>query len=233
MSLSTHLFTTLGVIAVGAFAKYKIVLILLSQLLWVPGAAARDIVVKGLLKNMVVLEVDGVQRTIKAGKRSPEGILLVSSNPKQAIVEIDGVKQTLELSRRIGGGSYAAPSKPAARIPRGVGGHYFTPGRINQREVQFLVDTGATSVVLNSLLAKKLQIDFINGQKIPVQTANGVATGYRVMLKNVSVGNVKLDNVEAIVNEGAYPTDILLGNSYLSRVDFKVDNGVMVLQAIY
>lgn len=213
--------------------RIALVLAFLTQLLLGEHAVADDIIVKGLLKNMVVLEVNGMQRTIKAGKSSPEGIKLISANTKQAVVEIDGKRQTLTLSRRIGGVAYTAPEKNIVRIARGYGGHYFSPGRINNHEVQFLVDTGATAVVLNSLLAEKLQIDYLTGQKIRVQTANGIATGYRVLLQNVSVGDVKLANVEAVINEGAYPTDILLGNSYLSRVELKVDQGVMILQAKY
>lgn len=229
----TDVFAILGVGLMSILRKIALVLGLFGQVVLVTEVIADEIVVKGLLKNMVVLEVNGVQRTIKAGKPSPEGIVLISSNTKQAIVEIDGVRQTLQLSRRIGGVAYSAPEKTAVRIARGYGGHYFSPGRINNHEVQFLVDTGATAVVLNSLLANKLQIDYLDGQKIRVQTANGIATGYRVLLQNVSVGNVKLANVEAVINEGAYPTDILLGNSYLSRVDLKVDQGVMILQARY
>lgn len=192
-----------------------------------------EIVVKGLLKNMVVLEINGVQRTIRAGGTSPEGIKLISASTKEAIVEIDGDRRRLELSRRIGGVPYTEPERELVRISRGVGGHYFTPGRINGRQVSFLVDTGATSVVMNSLVADKLRIDYRAGTPIKVQTASGIASGYRVTLQSVAVGNVKVNNVEAVVNAGAYPTEILLGNTYLGRVEMKVDRGVLILQAKY
>ncbi len=206
--------------------------VLLILLLCSPVMAASDeILVRGLLKNMVVLEVNGVQRMIKAGKTSPEGIKLISSNTKEAVVEINGEKQVLTLTRRVGGGSYDAPPKGEVRIARGVGNHYFTPGRINNRPVSFLVDTGATGVVLNSMIAKKLRIDYKKGVPTRMQTASGVEVAYRVMLKSVSVGTVKVNNVEALVNDGAFPSDILLGNTYLSRVDMNIDDGVLVLKA--
>ncbi len=206
-------------------------LFLLCMLFSPVAIAELDVVVGGLLKNMVVLQVDGVQRIIKVGKTSPEGITLISANTKKAVVEIDGKRQTLVLSKRIGGVVYAEPEKEIVRIARGVGGHYFTPGRINGKAVNFLVDTGATSVAMSSLMAKKLRIDYRSGTPMRMQTASGISQGYRLILASVSVGTVTIHNVEAIVNIGAYPTDILLGNSYLARVEMNIDDGVLVLQA--
>lgn len=216
---------------------------IMKRLYWLVGliifcgaidAYAQDnIVVTGLLKNMVVLEVNGVQRTIRAGKTSPEGILLVSADTKRAIVEIDGKRHTLQLSRRIGGVKYSAPAKTVVRIPGGRGGHHYTPGRINGRSVNFLVDTGATSLSLNSIMAKSIGIKFSSGKKISLQTANGITSGYQVTLQSVAVGDLKLSNVEAVVVEGQYPAEILLGNSYLSRVNFKVESGVLILESKY
>ncbi len=206
-------------------------LFLLCMLFSPVAIAELDIVVGGLLKNMVVLQVDGVQRIIKVGKTSPEGITLISANTKKAVVEIDGKRQTLVLSKRIGGVRYAEPEKEIVRVARGVGGHYFTPGRINGKAVNFLVDTGATSVAMSSLMAKKLRIDYRSGTPVRMQTASGISQGYRLILASVSVGTVTIHNVEAIVNLGAYPTDILLGNSYLARVEMNIDDGVLVLQA--
>ena len=200
--------------------------------LWAAQVVAEPkVVARGLLKNMAVLEIDGVQRTLRAGKTSPEGVMLVSSSTKAAVIEVEGRRETLTLSRQIGGVAYSTPEKRVVRIARGVGGHYFTPGRINSQAVSFLVDTGATSVAMSALMAQKLRIDYRAGRPVNVQTANGVARGYAVVLQSVSVGTVKLSNVEAIVNDGAFPADILLGNSYLSRVEMNVDDGVLVLQA--
>ncbi len=208
--------------------RFFLVLLLLAAQL---SFAEPKIVVKGLLKNMIVMDVDGVTRTVKAGKTTPEGITLVSATPKSAIIEIGGLQREVTLSRRIGGGNYEAPKKKEVRVARGLGGHYFTPGRINNQPVSFMVDTGATAVAMNSNMAKNLNIDYTKGVPVNVHTANGVAQGYRVLLHSVSVGNVKVSNVEAVINEGAFPADILLGNSYLARVEMNVDSGVLVLQS--
>lgn len=191
--------------------------------------AAADVVVKALLKNHAVIEVDGQQKFLKAGE-SFAGITLISADSKRGVFEIDGERQTLTVGRRMGA-RYKEPEKTSVRIASQQGGHYFTPGRINGRPVTFLVDTGATTVALNSLVAQQLGVDYLAGQRHRVQTAAGIVAAYRVTLTSVAVGTLTLHNVEASVLEGAFPAQILLGNSYLSRVDMQVDNGVLVLQA--
>jgi len=79
--------------------------------------------------------------------------------------------------------------------------------------------------------AKALGLDYRNGDKTKVSTANGLANAYRVILPSVTVGTVTVNNVEALVNMSDYPTMILLGNSYLGRVAMSVDQGVLVLQS--
>lgn len=190
------------------------------------------IVVKAIFKNMVVVEYKGVRRTIKAGEISPEGLKLISATTKTgALVEVGGKKQTLQLSRQVGGGTYTPPEKSTVRVVGDMRGHFITPGRINNLPVSFLVDTGATTVALNSVIANRLGINYLEGTKVRVSTANGIAIGYSVFLNSVSVGNVTVNHVEAIISDGDFPQEILLGNSYLSRVDFKVDSGVLVLES--
>ena len=51
---------------------------------------AADIIVLGLFKNKAVVKIDGVQRTLKKGKKSPEGVVLIFSDSDMAILEVDG-----------------------------------------------------------------------------------------------------------------------------------------------
>ncbi|MFT5082136.1 MAG: aspartyl protease family protein [Lentisphaeria bacterium] len=188
--------------------------------------------VQGLMKNMVVLNVNGVHRILKVGSTSPEGITLISSDIKQAKIKLDGKVITLGLSTKIGA-NYKTPEREITRVARGVGGHYFAHGKINKHSAQFLVDTGATSVAMNSLYAQALGIDYSKSTPLSINTASGITPGYKVMLSSVSVGSVTVNNVEAVVVEGSFPTEILLGNSFLSRVEMNVDEGVLVLQSKY
>lgn len=196
---------------------------------WSASAHAADIVVKALLKNMAVIEVDGQRESLRAGE-SFAGVTLISADSKAGIFDVDGVRRTLKVGRHIGA-HYATPERTAVHIASDRGGHYVTPGRINNRPVTFMVDTGATTIAMNSQVARQLRIDYQKGRVHKAQTASGVVSAYGVTLDSVAVGSLILRNVEASVLEGAYPGQILLGNTYLSRVDMQVNNGVLVLQA--
>jgi len=192
--------------------------------------AAPQVRVTGLFGGSAVLMINGKQRLLKAGKTSPEGVLLIEANNKGALIDINGQRQFLSLSKQIGS-QYQKTETTEIRLASSHGGHYVTPARINNQPVRVMVDTGATSVAMNLGTARKLGINYRAGRKVSFSTANGTAQGYIVMLDSVSVGNVKVDNVEGAIMLGDSPTTILLGNSYLSRVDMSNESGVMVLKS--
>jgi aspartyl protease family protein len=109
-------------------------------------------------------------------------------------------------------------------------GHFVTTARINGRKVVVLVDTGATSVAISAETARSLGIyltksDFTGR----VSTANGVVAVAPVKLREVTVGNVTVRNVEAAVSPGDLGVN-LLGMSFLRRLSkFEVDDGELVL----
>ena len=192
--------------------------------------AAPSVQVKGLIGGSAVLLIDGQQRLLKVGETSPEGVLLVEADTKGALLEIDGERHFLTLSNRIGG-TYKETSAAEVRLASGHGGHYVTPARINNRPVQVMLDTGATSVAMNMQMAQQLGINYRSGRKTSVATANGLADSFDVMLDSVTVGSVRINHVAATIIVGDSPAIILLGNSYLSRVNMWRDEGVMVLQS--
>lgn len=189
-----------------------------------------DIQVNGLFKGTAVMTIDGQQRMLKVGKTTPEGITLVSANSKQAVIEYQGKKQTLELSRRVGG-KFKEAEKTVVRIPRGGGDHFYANGKINGHTTQFVVDTGATTVTMNAATAKRLSLRYKKGTPVKVNTANGQAEGFRLTLDRVAVGTLLVRNVDAIVLTGSSPSEVLLGNSYLSRVEMKIENELLVLSS--
>ena len=84
----------------------------------------------------------------------------------------------------------------------------------------------------NESHARRLGIDYrTSGQPIQVSTASGTAKGWRVTLDKVSVGPLQVLGVEAVVLEGASPTEALLGMSFLNRVGWRVENNLLVLQS--
>ncbi|GAB1267693.1 TIGR02281 family clan AA aspartic protease [Aurantivibrio infirmus] len=195
-------------------------------------AVALEIVVKGLFKDTAVLIIDGRQQVLKKGSRSDEGVLLLSADSRSAIVEVQGVKQTLTIEKFAPISTKSTePVKATVRINANSGGHYDVQGRINGRAVDFLVDTGATTIAMNMPTAEKLGIRYEKGERIQVSTANGIAQAYRVKLKSVRIGDVEVNNVDAAVSLGDFPTKILLGNSFLSRVEMRTENGLLILEA--
>lgn len=192
---------------------------------------ATEVEVVGLFKNAAVLRVNGQQRVYKAGELSPEGVRVVSASTREAVIEIDGKRQTLGLSRHISS-AYSAADKREVEIPRSANFQYITHGHINGKAIPLLVDTGANSVAMSERHARQLGIDYLSSKfSGQVQTASGTAKAYGVQLRSVSVGGITASGVEAVVIQGDYPTEVLLGVSFLQHVDLREENGVMYLKS--
>ena len=104
---------------------------------------------------------------------------------------------------------------------------------INGVSVRFLVDTGATTVAMNSRDAARIGIDYRNAQRLVVSTANGVVEVRGVKLDRVQLGGITLTNVEAVVHNGDSPAIVLIGMSVLNRLEMKRDGGLMTLVQRY
>ena len=188
----------------------------------------RDVRVVGLFNGAAVLDIAGKQQLLKVGKRSPEGVELLRAGTAGATVIIDGVQHQLNLTRGHSGG-YQERKIISKQIDINGRGQYMTAGSINGRSVRFLVDTGATTVAMNSEIARSLGIDFTSGQVGQSNTAGGLVKSYLVSLDRVKVGAIEVRNVRASVLEGIYPAYVLLGMSYLSEVEMRENSGLMTL----
>lgn len=190
---------------------------------------AADIIVLGLFKGRAIVNIDGKRRTLKIGKPSPEGVTLISADSDVAVLEIEGEQQEYKLGRHVGTSFKNKKNAEAKIMP--VNGMYSITGFINGQAVKFLVDTGATWIAMNSHQARSLGINFrYTGKRAMVSTANGVAPVYRITLDKVRVGEIELTNVEAGVLEGNSPSEVLLGNSFLNRVEMQRQGQVMLLK---
>ena len=187
------------------------------------------IIVKGLFKSAVLLQVDGEQVLIKVGK-TKKGIKLLQANSKDAVLEINGQRQQVGLSKQVGG-SYQQASSRIVRIASQQGGHHWVRGQINGRNVDFIVDTGASVIAMNLSTAKRLEIDYQSGQPGYINTANGVTEIRIVNLNKVTVGEITHYNIQASVSLNDALSVTLLGNSFLSRNDMRIENGVLILES--
>ena len=115
-------------------------------------------------------------------------------------------------------------------IPISLNGHYNLRLRINDVSVDFVVDTGATDIVLSQADASRIGLDL--GQLAftgRASTANGIVETARVTLDKIEIANVIDRNVSAIVNKGEL-FGSLLGMGYLQRWGrIEIENGVLSL----
>jgi len=195
-------------------------------------ARGADINLNGVIGNKALVVIDGGKpRWLTAGETTTEGIKLVSASGQSAVVEFGGKRQTLTLGQneRLAGGTAATAGTQSVTLSAGQGGHFVASGSINGVAVQFLVDTGASFISFSSSEAKRFGINYLNGQKTFSSTANGVVPVYRVKLDEVKVGSISLNNVDATVHAGDNLPVVLLGNSFLNRMEMKRDGEKMVL----
>ncbi|ERI53664.1 aspartyl protease [Pseudomonas sp. EGD-AK9] len=201
--------------------------LLFGPLCW----AASQVQVVGLFPGAAVLNVDGQRKLVRVGQSGPGGVQVVSVDKQGAVLRVDGVERSYPLSREYSTG-FAEPVKKRLSIAKGIGGHYWVAGSINGQSVQFLVDTGATSVALNEGHAKRLGIDYrVSGRPLQVNTASGIARGWQVKLDRVKLGELEVLGVEAVVLEGSSPHEALLGMSFLGRVGWREEQGMLVLES--
>ncbi len=190
--------------------------------------AIEGIIVKGLFKNTAIVSIDGKRRVLKTGKTSPEGAKLIMANSDKAIIEIDGKQETYKLGRHISSSFKAVPEKASISIAPTKSGMYKVNGSINDFSVKFLVDTGATLIAMSENHAKRLGLEYkLTGVVGSTSTASGKAKAWYIRLKKVKVGPLQMRDIDAAVIKGDHPTTILLGNSFLNRVQM-VRNGQMM-----
>lgn len=97
-------------------------------------------------------------------------------------------------------------------------GHYRARGEIDGHPVDFLLDTGATTVSIPAEVARAVGLR--GGSRVIANTANGPVTAYVVRLARVRVGQIELRDVEATINPSFKGEEVLLGMSFLKRLDF-------------
>ena len=114
-------------------------------------------------------------------------------------------------------------------LKRGVDGHYRAEALINGQKVNVLVDTGATGVAISQSIAERLKLRSVSA--IRTATANGDAVGYLVRLESVKLGGIEAKNVSASIAPGLQG-DVLLGMSFLGRMDVRLYKGEMTIKAV-
>ena len=198
----------------------------------VANVLAQSVSLQGSLGNdKALLMIDGAPQMLSVGA-SARGVTLKRLADGEAEVQVAGRTLLLRLGgapARMGVGSGdVAPSATEIVLPMGSGGHFSTQGAINGKIVNFMVDTGATSVAMGQAEANRIGLDWKRGRPGLSNTANGTVPIYTVNLTSVRVGAVEVANVAAVVLPNDMPM-ILLGNSFLNRFTMRRDADVMRL----
>ncbi|QJD60170.1 TIGR02281 family clan AA aspartic protease [Pseudomonas sp. gcc21] len=212
---------------------HRCALFLALLLIAAPTSAEPVVRVVGLFSGAAVITIDGQRHMLRVGKPGPQGIELLSADSDSARLAINGKPREFRLQKDFSQSS-AQPDKQRVVVPRGQGGHFRIQGSINGHGVPFLIDTGATSVAMNSAHARRLGIDYkLAGTRVGVTTASGIANGYRVQLERIKAGEIELYNIEGMVIEGSYPTEVLLGMTFLSRLRLVDEGNILVMERRY
>lgn len=165
------------------------------------------------------------------GQTSPDRVKLISANLKTAVIEHNGKQETLVMGESL---SLAIPEHSGnTTLFADSGGHFYATTTIKNSTVRFMVDTGATMVTLSSSEAKRIGLDFAKGERIVMMTANGPVRAYRTKITTMRLGEITLQNVDALVAEGDALNIGLLGMSFLNRLEMKRDGDTMTLRRRY
>ena len=193
------------------------------------GATALDVNVVGLFPNKAVVQIEGgVLQTLSVGQKTRDNIILLSVDRDGATFDVQGRRVALTIGPARRQTSPAAAANYAV-VPTNERGDLVADGEVNGMPVRFAVDTGATFITLPAREASRLGLDYHNGQKLVMETANGTVFAYRLKLDTVRVGDVAVHNVDAVITEGDSLPVALLGMSFLNRTDMKREGTTLTL----
>ena len=192
-------------------------------------AHAQAVALAGMLGSKALLVVDAnPPKAVGAGDEY-QGVKVVAVTKDEATIEVNGTRRTLRLGE--------APVSVGARGGRGKRvvltadsrGHFVNSGTINGRVMQYVVDTGASTIAIGRSDADRMGLNYQGAEPVRMNTANGVAQGWRIKLDSVRLGDVEVLGVEAIITPQPMPY-VLLGNSFLTQFQMTRINDQMVLE---
>ena len=124
---------------------------------------------------------------------------------------------------------WVAPAKQTIRIKADTRGHYYLFVRVNDYKIKFMVDSGATNIVLNRAAARLLGLDQLKFDT-PSSTANGIVFDAKIKLRTLKVQSFVVTDFPALVGGGELG-ECLLGASWINLFKtVEIENGIMTLR---
>jgi aspartyl protease family protein len=184
--------------------------------------------VVALFKDRAVLRTAAGERMLRVGESTVDGVELLAADGLGATVRYQGREQTLLLNQRPAG-TVGAPTPASLAIAPDDHGQYRVGGTVNGRPAHFIVDTGASVVVMSSAHAHALGLAYQEGATGSIQTAQGTVKAFLFSIDSMAVAGIEGHGVQAAVIEGDFPADILLGMSFLREAVIEARDGVLTL----
>lgn len=184
-----------------------------------------------LAGNKVVIKVNGHNRILARGQKSKEGIEVLSFNRNEVLVRVHGKRYRYKKKNKKGIALEDEVTIPLTDVPAiGLSGYYIS-GFINGKKTGFQVDTGATAVALTLKDAKRLNIRLHKKDRITVGLAGGIkGEGWKTTLDSVRLGDIEIKNVSAIVIKSRQDVNVLLGMSFLKKLEISQSKDKMILR---
>ena len=127
--------------------------------------------------------------------------------------------------------SQSSDGRDQILLIRSNNGHFEADSMVNGKPIRFLVDTGASSVILShsDAIAAGIDVDGLS-YSIPVSTANGMTRAARLTINSLDIGDLKRDRVPAMVAQEGNLDVSLLGMSYLETLwSFEIRGDRLIL----
>lgn len=127
-------------------------------------------------------------------------------------------------------GSRGIVTGSALRIPMRDDGHFWVRGTVNGREVDFLVDSGATTTALSLDVTRSADVEIDTSFPVTLNTANGQVQAQTARIASLGVGPIRQENARAVVSAAFGDTNVL-GMSFLSSLkSWRVEGRTLLLE---
>ena len=190
---------------------------------------AQSVAMTGVMGSKALLIINGTSPKALSAGESHLGVRVLDVQGNTAAIEWQGQRQTLQIGSSPVSVGQSTPNGRKVVLRADGRGHFRDGGFINNKPIQYMVDTGATVIGIGLSDAQRIGLNHLEGTPVTLRTANGNAQGWRIRLDTVRVGGITIYGVDAVVSPLPMPY-VLLGNSFLSQVRMSRQGNEMVLE---
>ncbi len=191
----------------------------------VQGDGAPAVLYQGMLGDEAKISIDNRTFILMSPGEKRHGIELLSISKTGVVVRYKGTSYRYEE------GSREAEALPhQVMIDRDSNHMFTTRGTIDGMPVEFMVDTGASHVVISANRARALRLRYNRRKPMRMTTASRMETAYAVTLRSVGVGGIVKHQVPALVTRSKFPRTVLLGMSFLNDLSINQEGDRLVIR---